>query len=79
MAKIKRPISADDFEHYYGAVVLKLAYLLSKKTSAEFSLISHRSRHHWLNKASAMASELFSDEAVVDSLPLLSKNLTERK
>ena len=79
MAQITRPISPADFEHYYSAVVLKLAYLLSKKTVAEFGLMSHRSRNHWLNKASTMASELFGDEAVVDRLPLLAKNLTERK
>ncbi len=79
MAQIARPISSADFEHYYSVVVLKLAYLLSKKTGAEFSLMSHRSRNHWLNKASGMASELFGDEGVVDALPLLAKNLTERK
>jgi hypothetical protein len=41
--------------------------------------MSHRSRNHWLNKASVMASDLFGDEQVVDSLQLLAKNLTERK
>lgn len=79
MAQIARPISPADFEHYYSAVVLKLAYLLSKKSGAEFSLMSHRSRNHWLNKASVMASDLFGDEHVVDVLPALAKNLTERK
>ena len=79
MAQITNPVSPSEFEHYYSVVVLKLAYLLSKKTAAEFSLMSHRSRNHWLNKASVMASELFGDEGVVDCLPLLSKNLTARK
>lgn len=79
MAQIARPINADDFEHYYGAVVLKLAYLLSKKTSTEFSLMSYRSRNHWINKACVLAVGLFNDEDVVVALPLLAKNLMERK
>lgn len=78
MAQIARPISPSDFEHYYSAVVLKLAYLLSKKTSAEFSLMSHRSRNHWINKAGAMSASLFNDEDVVGCLPLLAENLVGR-
>lgn len=78
MATISRPIGPSDFEHYYGVVTMRLAYLLSKKTSEEFSLLSTRSRVHWLNKATKLACGLFNDEAVVQQLPLLAKNLKER-
>lgn len=78
MNKITRPISPDDFEHYYSPVVIKLAYILSKKTKEEFSLLSYRSRVRWLNKARDISLELFNDKEVVPALVLLAKNLSDR-
>lgn len=78
MNKITRPISPEDFEHYYSPVVVKLAYILSKKSKEEFSLLSYRSRVRWLNKARDISLELFNDKDVVPSLVSLARTLSER-
>lgn len=78
MTRIARPIGKADMEFYEGAIVMRLAHSLSGKTGDAWDSLSHRSKTHWLNKATATACDLLGDVAVVQRLPALSKNLTSR-
>lgn len=79
MSKIARPIGPADMEFYEGAIVMKLAHILSGKSGETWDALTHRTKNKWLNRASLAACDLFNDAMVVSKLPALTKNLVGRQ
>lgn len=78
MSKIARPIGPADMEFYEGAIVMKLAHILSGKNGDAWDGLSHRTKNKWLTRGAQAACDLFSDAVVVSKLPALTKNLVSR-
>jgi hypothetical protein len=79
LTKIARPIGPADMEFFEGAIVMKMAHILSGKSGEDWDKLSHRTKGKWLTRASVAASDLFSDALVVSKLPALTKNLLARQ
>ena len=78
MAKIARPIGPADMEHYEGAIVMKMAHILSGKSGEAWDKLSHRTKGKWLDRAVKASCDLFNDTAVVGRLLPLTRNLLQR-
>lgn len=75
---IERPIGRRDLEFYESGIVLRMALLLSGYSEERWNTLSYRARMKWLDKGVDATFRLLNDESIVERLPVLAKNLTER-
>lgn len=75
---ISHPIGPADMEFYEGALVLRMALLLSGYDGAKWASLSYRARTRWLDRATQATCRLFNDADVAARLPLLATNLRSR-
>jgi hypothetical protein len=75
---ISRPIGKADVEFYESGLVLRMALILSGASDSEWAAYAPATRTKWIDRGIDAVHRLLKDKDVVQRLPNLTKNLTER-